>query len=67
MPPARTPIEERVVYGQLMKVILAYTREGEALIIASRAGAVTTSQTRYHRRFLIKGLFMALMSKGFQL
>lgn len=56
-----------MVYGQLMKVILAYTREGEALIIASRAGAVTTSQTRYHRRFLIKGLFMALMSKGFQL
>ncbi|MFC6663710.1 transposase [Deinococcus multiflagellatus] len=60
-------VEDTVVYGQPMNVVLTYTREGEALIIASNAGAVTTIQTRYRRRFLIECLFRALKSKGFQL
>ncbi|WP_230287367.1 hypothetical protein [Deinococcus sp. 12RED42] len=50
-----------------MNMVLTHTRDGEALIIASNAGAVTTIQTRYRRRFLIACLFRALGSKGFQL
>ncbi|UQN09631.1 transposase [Deinococcus sp. QL22] len=60
-------VEDTVVCGQPMNVVLTYTRDGEALIIASNVGAVTTIQTRYQRRFLIECLFRALKSKGFQL
>ena len=60
-------VNDKVVYGQPMNVVLTHTRDGEALIIASNAGAVTTIQTRYRRRFLIECLFGALKSKGFQL
>ncbi|MHA0044359.1 transposase [Deinococcus sp. PEB2-63] len=60
-------VEDTVVYGQPMNVVLTYTQDGEALIIASNAGAVTTIQSRYGRRFLIECLFRALKSKGFHL
>ncbi|WP_373297236.1 transposase [Deinococcus indicus] len=60
-------VEDTLVYGQPMNVVLTHTRDGEALVIASNAGAVTTIQTRYRRRFLIECLFRALKSKGFQL
>jgi hypothetical protein len=60
-------VEDTVVYGQPMNVVLTYTQDGEALIIASNAGTVTTNQSRYRRRFLIECLFRALKSKGFQL
>ncbi|AFD26097.1 Tn10-like transposase [Deinococcus gobiensis I-0] len=60
-------VEYTLVYGQLMNVVLTHTRDGEALVIASNARAVTTIQTRYRRRFLIECLFRALKTKGFQL
>ncbi|WP_240501357.1 hypothetical protein [Deinococcus sp. LM3] len=47
-------VEDTLVYGQPMNVVLTHTRDGEALIIASNAGAVTTIQKRYRRRFLIE-------------
>ena len=47
-------VEDTLVYGQPMNVVLTHTRDGESLIIASNAGAVTTIQTRYRRRFLIE-------------
>ncbi|MFC5850240.1 hypothetical protein [Deinococcus petrolearius] len=60
-------VEDTVVCGQPMNVVLTHTRDGEALIIASHAGGVTTIQTRYRRSFLIECLFRALKSRSFQL
>ncbi|GHG41404.1 hypothetical protein GCM10017784_40390 [Deinococcus indicus] len=60
-------VEDTVVYGQPMNVVLTRIRDGESLTIASNAGAVTTIQTRYRRRFLIECLFRTLKSKGFRL
>jgi len=48
-------------------VTLTYTQDGEALIIASNAGSVTTIQGDYRKRFRIECLFRALKTKGFKL
>ncbi len=60
-------VEQVDVCGQPMNVTLTYTQDGEALIIASNAGSVTTIQTRYRKRFRIECLFRALKTKGFKL
>jgi len=50
-----------------MNVTLTYTQDGQALIIASNAGSVTTIQVNYRKRFRIECLFRALKTKGFKL
>lgn len=55
------------VYGQPMNVVLTYTEEGEALVIASNAGPAHRILSGYRKRFRIECLFRALKSKGFKL
>lgn len=60
-------VEDPVVHGQPMNVVLTSTPDGETLIIASNSGVVTTIQTRCRRKFLIECLFRALTSERGQL
>jgi len=46
-------VEDPVVHGQPMNVVLTSTPDGETLIIASNSGVVTTIQTRCWRKSLI--------------
>lgn len=67
--PGRTGIlvDGAEVYGQPMNVVLTYTGEGEALVIASNAGPARHILSGYRKRFRIECLFRALKSKGFNL
>ncbi|WP_233218925.1 IS4 family transposase [Deinococcus arcticus] len=60
-------VEHVEVYGQPMNVVLTFTPDGDALIIASNTGAVTAIQAQYRKRFRVECLFRALKSKGFKL
>lgn len=60
-------VEHAEVYGQPMNVVLTYTPDGDALIMASNTGAVTAIQAQYRKRFRVECLFRALKSKGFKL
>ncbi|UBV45387.1 hypothetical protein LAJ19_19835 (plasmid) [Deinococcus taeanensis] len=60
-------VEHVEVYGQPMNVVLTFTPDGDALIIASNTGAVTAIQAQYRHRFRVECLFRALKSKGFKL
>ncbi|WP_233218905.1 hypothetical protein [Deinococcus arcticus] len=44
-------VEQVEVYGQPMNVVLTYTADEEALIIASNTGTVTAIQAQYRKRF----------------
>lgn len=60
-------LDEVSVYGLPMNVVLTYTRDGEALIVASNAMRAHQILSAYRRRWKIECLFRALKSKGFQL
>lgn len=60
-------VKTMVVSGQPINVVLTTTRDGDALIIARHADAVTTIWTRFRLRFLGPYRLLALKSEDFQL
>ncbi len=60
-------VDRAEVYGQPMNVVLTYTQDGEALVIASTSGSASRILSGYRKRFRIECLFRALKSKGFKL
>ncbi len=60
-------LNDVVVYGLPMNVVLTRTDQGEPLIIASNAMAASRILKGYRKRWKIECLFRALKSKGFKL
>lgn len=60
-------LDDVVVYGLPMNVVLTRTDQGEPLIVASNAVAASRILKGYRKRWKIECLFRALKSKGFRL